>query len=109
MHFGIFILFPKLFTYSRIYAEFFLNLLAFYFFVCVLSCSVLSSWPPYGSQRNENILKRATTECCCVHFVILMTLDLVGCPQAINSPICPLDVADSLSTQQVLSGLTFSH
>ena len=40
---------------------------------------------------------------------ILMTLDLVGCPQAPDSPICPLDVADSLSTQQVLSGLTFGH
>lgn len=41
--------------------------------------------------------------------VLLMTLDLVGCPQALNSPICPLDVADSLSTQQVLSGLSLSH
>lgn len=41
--------------------------------------------------------------------VLLMTLDLVGCPQAPDSPICPLDVADSLSTQQVLSGLTFAH
>lgn len=39
-----------------------------------------------------------------------MTVDLVlGSPQALNSPICPLDVADSLSTQQVLLGLTFSH
>lgn len=37
-----------------------------------------------------------------------MTLDLTGC-QVLNSPICLLDVADSLSTQQVLSGLTFSH
>lgn len=42
-------------------------------------------------------------------YVLLMTLDLVGCSQALGSPICLVDVADSLSTQQVLSGLTFGH
>lgn len=41
--------------------------------------------------------------------VPIMTLDLVACPRALDSHICPLDVADSLSTQQVLPGLTFSH
>ena len=42
-------------------------------------------------------------------YVLLMTLDLVGRPQDLDGAICPLDVADSLSTQQVLSGLTFGH
>lgn len=33
-----------------------------------------------------------------------MTFDLmVGGPQGPNSPVCPLEVADSLSAQQVLS------
>lgn len=44
--------------------------------------------------------------CLCMEPV---TSDLVGCPQALGSPICLVDVADSLSFQQVLSGLTFGH
>lgn len=39
-------------------------------------------------------------------YVVLMTFDLVECPQAPHSPICLPHVSDSLSTQQVLSGVT---
>lgn len=34
----------------------------------------------------------------------LMTFDPDHCLRGLNSPICPLEVADSLSAQQVVSG-----
>lgn len=38
-----------------------------------------------------------------------MTPDFVSCPEDPDSSICLVDVADSLSAQQVLSGLTFGQ
>ena len=60
------------------------------------------------TYRQGLLLSQPLTIVKCI-YVLLMTLDLFGCPQALDSPICLLDVADSLSTQQVLSGLSFGH
>lgn len=51
-------------------------------------------WAAGTNKMNEDTLRA------------VMTFDLGDCLQGLNSPVCPLEVADSLSAQQVVSGLT---